>query len=148
MYQEPEMARKSSKEPSRPPMSAHAPLSAIKLEFSRRLRAQMDAKGWNQSETARRLTPKLKRHSLSRDNISKYLAGKNLPGPIILKAMAELFGCEPTDLLPSRGSSKAAANAPMDVRDLGDGTAWVRVNQALSWEMALQMMKLLRGEER
>jgi transcriptional regulator with XRE-family HTH domain len=115
------------------------------LEFGRRLQKALNAKGWNQSELARRMAPLLPRTSIARDNISKYVRGKVLPQPLVLEAMATVLGVQPSDLLPARRTNIPAANPPLDARDLGDGNVWLRVNRAVSWDVALQVMKLLRG---
>jgi transcriptional regulator with XRE-family HTH domain len=115
------------------------------LVFGRRLQKALNAKGWNQSELARRMAPLLPRTSIARDNISKYVRGKVLPQPLILEAMAKVLDMAPSDLLATRRTNIPAANPPLDARDLGDGNVWLRVNRAVSWDVALQVMKLLRG---
>jgi len=34
---------------------------------------------------------------------------------------------------------------PLDVRDLGQGRAWLRVNQAVEWDTAVKVLTLLKG---
>lgn len=33
---------------------------------------------------------------------------------------------------------------PLDIRDAGNGKAWLRVNMAVDWPVALDVMKLLK----
>jgi transcriptional regulator with XRE-family HTH domain len=81
---------------------------AVKNEFARRLEERRNAKGWNQSELARRATEHLPiaaegqklGHKIGRDQISHYSRGVSLPRPETLEAIAKALGCEPSDLLP------------------------------------------------
>lgn len=144
-----EMAPRKSAFHNDPPaefISPYAPVDAIKADFARKLQAQLVDRGWNQSELARRMKPHLPRNSIARDNISKYIRGKVLPSPHVLEAMCKVLGCKPIDLLKARGTPSAAEHPPLDVRDLGDGQVWLRINQAISWELALQIMNLIKGK--
>jgi transcriptional regulator with XRE-family HTH domain len=124
-----------------------APPAAIRLEFARRLQNALNDKGWTQSELARRMAPLLIESRIGRDNISKYVRGKVLPLPPALEAMAKVLGVEARDLLPSRGTQATAEeHAPLDVRDIGENRVWLRVNQAVDWPIALQILGLLRGK--
>jgi transcriptional regulator with XRE-family HTH domain len=76
----------TDKHPTEP--DAHASPDQIKAEFGLRLQKALNAKGWNQSELARRMAPHLPRTSIARDNISKYVRGKVLPQPLVLEAKA------------------------------------------------------------
>ncbi len=150
MTQEISMPRKSAyhNEPPAATISPHAPIDAVKAEFARRLQAALVDKGWNQSELARRMAPKLPRSSIARDNISKYIRGKVLPSPHVLEAMSKVLDMKPADLLPARGTPAAGAeHPPLDVRDIGEGKVWLRINQACDWSVALQIMNLLKGEK-
>jgi transcriptional regulator with XRE-family HTH domain len=126
-----------------------APKDAVKAAFGTRLQDAANRKGWNQSELARQAQlhmPKGKR--LARDNVSTYIRGKVLPGPMQLKALADALGMKVDDLLPSRGVPSAADKSPpLDYRDLGDGNVWLRINQALPRKLALRIMNLLAGED-
>jgi transcriptional regulator with XRE-family HTH domain len=144
------MARKSAyhNDPPAGSISPHAPADAIKTEFARRLQLALVEKGWNQSELARRMAPHLPRNSIARDNISKYIRGKVLPSPHVLEAMCKVLGKKPPDLLPARGTPSAGAeHPPLDVRDLGDGNYWLRVNQSVPSSVALEIMTLLQGRK-
>jgi transcriptional regulator with XRE-family HTH domain len=127
-----------------PRIPDEAPTEAVKIEFARRLQRAMVKKGWNQSELARQAKIHLTEGRLERDNISHWIRGKNLPGPANLHALAEALGVSPADLLPSRGIPSAADKAPpLDMRDLGDGNVWLKVNQAVDRRTALRIMNLL-----
>jgi transcriptional regulator with XRE-family HTH domain len=125
------------------------PPAAIRLEFGRNVQYHLNEHGWTQAELARRMAPLMKESRVGRDNISKYVRGKVLPLPPALEAMAKVFGCESRDLLPSR-AMRATEHAPIGLRDLGDGRAWleIHVSQELPWATALKVIGLLRGDER
>jgi transcriptional regulator with XRE-family HTH domain len=124
--------------------TAGAPVEAIKAEFGRVLQKRMVDKNWNQSDMAREAARFMPDKTFQRDNISQYVRGLSLPGPVRLNALARALGCKPTDLLPVRSSETIDAVAPpLDARDLGDGTVWLRVNQAVPQSIALQIMQLL-----
>jgi len=118
-----------------------APREAIRREFGKRLQAAMLDKGWNQSELAR--------HSgFGRDNISAYIRGVSIPGPIHLHAMANALNVKSDDLLPNKGMPSVDTVVPaLDVAEIGEGMAWLRVNQAVDWDAALKIMALLKSAD-
>lgn len=125
---------------------AGAPKDFIKAEFAKRLQKAITDKGWNQSELARRAAAFTEDGVFGRDNVSTYIRGKTLPGPIHLSALCKVLGVEPSDLVPSRGMpSVDDVNPPLDVKDLGAGRAWLRVNQPVDWTIALKVLEILRG---
>jgi len=85
---------------------------------------------------------------MGRDIVNSYLNKGTLPGPRYLAAIAKALGVEKTDLLPTR-LTKASNRSLMalDVRDAGDGRAWLRVNQAVDWPLALKIMQLLKSDK-
>lgn len=124
--------------------TAGAPAEAVKAEFGRVLQKRMVDKNWNQSDLAREAAKHMKDKKFQRDNISQYVRGLTLPGPVRLAALAKALGCKPADLLPVRSTETIDAKSPpLDARDLGDGTVWLRVNQAVPQSIALQIMQLL-----
>jgi transcriptional regulator with XRE-family HTH domain len=128
-------------------ISPDMPADVVRQEFARRLQRAMIEKGWTQSELARRASSHTPDNRMIRDNVSKYIRGKVLPGPLHLNALAKALNKKPDELLPTRGTPAAGQeNPPMDIRDLRDGNAWVRVNQALPWDTAMQIAKLLHGK--
>lgn len=127
---------------------ATAPKDAITIEFARRLQAEMIRCGFNQSDLARQATLHMPEGKpINRDTISLYINAKNLPGPERLTAIAKALGVEKQDLLPSRGiTAKANITPPVDVREIGDGRVWLRVNQAVDWPVALKILEMLKGK--
>tara|TARA_R110000765_G_scaffold118888_2_gene213463 strand:- start:1845 stop:2282 length:438 start_codon:yes stop_codon:yes gene_type:complete len=114
-----------------------APKSAMRREFGKRLQANMIEKGWNQSELARRA-------SIGRDNVSSYIRGIAMPGPLHLSAISRALGMTNDSLLPAKSMPSIDETFPvMDIKDVGNGNAWLRVNQAVSMKNAIKIMQIL-----
>lgn len=123
-----------------------APTDAVKMDFARRLQRAMVEKGWNQSELARRAAKFAPGEKFIRDNVSKYMRGKVLPGPVHLSALCKAIGKKPEDLLPIRGlSGGPESSVPFAVTDAGDGQMWLRINMAVSWDTAMKIQQLIRS---
>lgn len=109
-----------------------------KQSFADTLRVLMAEKGWNQSELARRA-------GTGRDNISRYLNGKQVPTPIHLKRLADAFGVSPSALYPGAVNDVAESGEfSVELKLLrSDPTrAWVRIDQVMPTEIALQIVAL------
>lgn len=63
-------------------------------EFGKRVYKAMQNKGWRQSDLARAA-------DLSRENISGYVNGRNMPTRHSLVKLAKALGVQPDDLLPN-----------------------------------------------
>lgn len=125
-----------------------APYEAAKAEFARRLQTAMIAKGWHQSELARRASGYMPRgEQITRDMVSKYIRAFTLPSPKALDALARALGKKPDELLPSRGVASSLVNPAAEMRTLEDGNAWLRINQAVPFDVAIKIMGLLRDEK-
>lgn len=127
-----------------------APTDVVHVEFASRLQRAITAKGWNQSDLARRAQEHMPDgQKMGRDNVSGYIRGTTLPGPIKLKAMADALGVAPEELLPQRGVPNAGNKAlpAFDMRAIGDGNVWLRINQAVPQAVGLKIMQLLLGED-
>ena len=125
-----------------------APRDAVALEFARKLQAEMIKHGWNQSDLAREAT----RHmpdgeTINRDSISQYINSKNMPGPVRLAALASALKVDKEELMPSRAVTSRNLVPDMDMTDMGDGRMWLRVNQPVSWDAALEIAAILRREK-
>lgn len=123
-----------------------APPEAVRAEFAKRLQTAMVAKGWTQSELARRAALHMPDKKFGRDNVSNYIRGTTMPGPANLNALAKVLGMAAKELVPSRGlpSVDDRMPPPLDVKELSDGRAWLRVNQAVDWNTAMQVVALLK----
>src|SRR3990167_644909 len=57
-----------------------------------------------------------------------------------------LMNPAPADLLPSRGVPTAGdRTAPVSFRELGDGNVELKINQIVSWDVALETIKRLKA---
>lgn len=122
------------------------PVEAAREEFGRRVRNYRLKKGWNQSELARAATTETVR--VTRDEVSKYEKANHFPGHEKLEAVAKALGVTAEDLMPTKGlTAKADRTPPFEMRATADGRVWLRVNQAVSYEAALKIMALLKGDE-
>ena len=123
-----------------------APRDTAMIEFANRIQKAMVEKGWSQSELGRRASENLGK-DIGRDSISQYIRGKALPNAERLAALAHVLGKKPSDLLPTRGIKSAAdSNPAVDIRETADGNAWLRINQQVPWEKAVQILKILKDE--
>lgn len=131
-----------------PSVPATAPRDAVAVEFARRLQQLMDKKGYNQSDLARAATKFMPEGKvIGRDTISLYMNARNLPRSERLDAICQALGVEKKDLLPTRGiTASAKITPPLDVREMDNGTVWLRVNQAVTWPVAIKVMELIKGE--
>lgn len=113
--------------------------AALKREFAKRLLNAMSGHGWNGSEVARRAS---KYHEVTRDNVSNYLNGKQLPGPAKLNALAKALGMEIAELLPHR-RPESSLPAPTQMRDLGNGRAHLNIDRVVPFKLALEILRMI-----
>jgi transcriptional regulator with XRE-family HTH domain len=134
--------------PSREGPAPTTPLEA-KREFARRLQEARVAKGFNQSELARAAAKFMADKKFGRDLIGPYERGLKLPSPAHLNAMARALGKIPQELLPFQGVPGAETNriVAMDVQDVGEGKAWIRINEQVPWEVALKIMEMVHARK-
>lgn len=121
-----------------------------KLDFSRRLSRFLLEKGWNQSDLARasqKFMPEGK--AFGRDRVSHYIRGRAVPNPTSLNAMCQALGVEPTDLMPSgiNPSSTKDIAPKLEVRDMGEGYVWLKVNRAVSKDTALKIQQMIYEDD-
>ena len=125
------------------PIPPDMPPDAIRLAFATNLKRAMIQKGWTQSELARRAAPYAPDKRMIRDNISKYMRGKVLPGPLHLQALAKALGVSPDDLLPIRPGGAVVDHPTFSVQQMADGNVWLRINQAVPMVLALKIAAIL-----
>lgn len=124
-----------------------APSGHARAEFAKRLQHLMAKKGWSQADLSREASKFMPgKKEIGRDSISYYVRGMSFPGASRINALARSLGVKPEELVPTRGV-KTAENPSVEVRDLSDGRAWLRVNQAVDWPVAAEILKLLKGDE-
>jgi len=130
-----------------------------KTAFARKLETLMLDRGWNASEMARRATLQLpkggSRAEISRQDVSKYLAGVVAPSPVTLKAMADALHVETNSLynsaampVPRPPEQVAKGNAESaSMRQVSPGVVWLSISQAVPWPKALEIMNILKGHK-
>jgi len=134
----------------------------------------MERKGWTQSETAKAAAAFLPRgEKLGRAHVSHYVTARAMPRPPYLSALskalelseAELMGSgreaqddmltfpfaivdQHTRLPPQAliGGDAPGGSEAVEVRDIGDGGAWLHIDQRIPWATALEILKLLKGD--
>lgn len=112
-----------------------------KAELARRLNNLLKEKRWSQSDLAREAARFTNNKTFGRFNVSEYSRAKALPGPVYLAAMAQALGVEETELLPVRVRKSKAP--PMDVRNLGNGRAYLKIEQEVPWDVAMKILALV-----
>lgn len=125
-------------------LPADAPDEAVKVFFAQKLQQLMLAKGWNQSDLAHHASwHAAEGVELSRAVISSYINAKNKPSPARLAALCKTFRVKPTDLLPAAGRPAAGEKDKLSMKTLDDGTAWLRINQAVPVNIAFRIMAIM-----
>lgn len=118
--------------------------SLSKAEFGRKLHNLITERGWNQSELARRC-------GLGRDAISTYIRGRSFPEPKNLKLIADTLGMDASELLPNSLESQITKDeAPtFEIKQSAahPGKVWLRVNQAVSFKQAGEIMEILQRKD-
>jgi len=130
---------------------------AVKAGFATRLQAALFRKGWSPSEAARRVASFLEDgEKFSRAHMWHYLQGRALPRSRYLLALSRALDVDPEELLPER-LVPADGTHPDDgpgeltdmvhVRDCADGTALLQVRQRVSWEAAMEIVRILKRQD-
>lgn len=125
------------------PTTDLTPSHLTKEQFGRRVRNLMYAKGWRQSELARKA-------DLPRDSISVYVRGLSLPTPASLRKLAEALDVTPEELLPNQieGAIHADFGATeMKISQHDLKKAWLRVNRLVSTDTATKIIALLNDDD-
>lgn len=115
------------------------PKHLSKQEFGRRLYRLMAAKGWHQSELARRA-------GIARDSVSTYIRGVSLPEPGNLDLLAKALGVDPAELLPNQIEAAIDNDIPsleMKVSSGDPRIAWLRVNRLVTTATAAKIVEIL-----
>jgi len=140
------MVRKSrhTSEPSLEPVTTQlTPKALTKQEFGRRLNSMLLDRGMTQSDLSRAA-------KVGRDSISTYINGRTFPTPLNLQAMADALGVDKMDLLPNQMMNALDdEHAAVDLKQAAGhpGKAWLRVNRAMSFTTAVEIIKLIDAED-
>lgn len=141
-------------DPYRGGLDGMAPAALSRQEFARRLHKLMLEKNMTPSDLARKAFGSRKdpatgyQVAKSRDAVSTYLRGRNLPGPLNLKRIADALGVKPEDLLPN--TIMAAIDAEQPALEFKQAVGhpnevWLRLNQRLPFDIASQIVQLVNS---
>lgn len=126
--------------------TTRGPFDPVSVEFGKRLQHFAAEKGFNQADLAREGSKHLPKGSdLRRDNISLYVRGIQMPGPVRLRALCKALGVTEADLVPNAMSNENAP--PFAMKPLEAGNVWLQVNQAVSMDLALEVAAMLRKRD-
>ena len=120
-----------------------------KAAFAARLKAAMERKGWDLSETARQTASVLGADAkFSRTHVWHYLHARAMPRGRQLAALSQALEVRPDDLLqsglPSEVGGTSSTPTGFRAEDQGDGTAILEVSQRVPWQTALEVMRVLK----
>jgi transcriptional regulator with XRE-family HTH domain len=125
--------------------------SGRKSLFAERLKAAMERRGWTSSETARQTASVLGGEAkFGRAHVWHYLHAKSLPRARQLFALSHALDVRPDELLrlaESRSRVDVLSGTLTGIiraEDQGDGTVIVEVSQRVTWQTALDVMRLLK----
>lgn len=119
-----------------------------RAEFGRRLQAAMMRSGLSQTDLAAKASQHLPEGDrLGRDSISKYVNGKQMPNPPRLAAIAKVLKVTPDSLVPSEFVRADPAITPVSIREMENGNVWLRINQEVSWDVAMKVLQLIKADD-
>jgi transcriptional regulator with XRE-family HTH domain len=123
-----------------PPNASNAEYTS---EVSRRIRAALGEKDWKQADLWRELVRVLgEENAPGKDSVSKWYRGQTLPRDVpVREALCQALGKEMSELFPKRDTSPPS----LHVKDLPNGQAWLTIDQAVSWDVAYEIIKALKG---
>jgi transcriptional regulator with XRE-family HTH domain len=141
----PKMLRRQFHNPPPQDLPAGATIEALKREFGRRIQHYLTEKMWNQSDLAREATKHMPgKEDFRRDNVSNYVRGKQLPGPVRMKALCAALGVSQDQLVPAGAISMVDEEAPpLEMRSVGEGRVSLKLNQIVDQGVAMQIIALL-----
>jgi transcriptional regulator with XRE-family HTH domain len=125
-------------------------------EFARKLHAAMTDRGMTQSDLARAAFGTYVNKdgytvAKSRDRISVYLAGKALPDPRNLKALADALGVPLEEIAPPGAAAaveREASSLTMQAVPGRPGLVQLQLDMLLPLELAAKVMALLGEHEK
>jgi transcriptional regulator with XRE-family HTH domain len=123
--------------------------SSRKAAFAARLKAAMERKGWDLSETARQTAFVLGANAkFSRSHVWHYLHARAMPRARQLAALSDALEVRPNDLLralPTQVEDESGTlTSTIHAEYQGDGTVILEVSQRVPWQTALEVMRLLK----
>jgi transcriptional regulator with XRE-family HTH domain len=119
----------------------------VRKEFARLLKVERLRRGFTQYRLAREASKFTADRRFGRELIGVYERTMTLPGDVHLCAIAKALGKEPKDLLwplltTINGHNKDSATT-LELTDLGDGKASIRIAAQVPWEVARKVTDLI-----
>ncbi|TVR10044.1 MAG: hypothetical protein EA385_05115 [Salinarimonadaceae bacterium] len=124
--------------------------------FADRLWSAIKRSGLTYKETARRAQEHLPPGARISDvSVWSYAKGRSLPRRMThVEALGKVLGIETQELIgdnaPENDSVESAAaphsDRPVEIQDIGNGEVFLRVNQVLPWPVAVEVLRLIKGE--
>ncbi|MFD0934615.1 helix-turn-helix domain-containing protein [Methylobacterium trifolii] len=144
--------------PARSPAETPAPVIAASEGFDNSfasvLRAAMRNKGLSAADLSRAIQKEIP--AFSPGNISHYLAGRSIPRTQVLNVISQMLdvGLQEYTLMERKLSRISYSEetdslgnlSALSVSDAGDGQAFVQINQTVPWSIAIEILKIFRGE--
>ncbi len=122
--------------------------------FAERLWSAIKRSGLTYKETARRAQEHLPPGARISDvSVWSYAKGRSLPRRMThVEALSKVLGIDTDELLTTHSHSHAprgaeAGNGTQEVQieDLGDGRAFLRIAQPLPWQVAVEILRLVKA---
>ncbi|GGK20070.1 hypothetical protein [Salinarimonas ramus] len=115
--------------------------------FAHRLWQAIKRSGLTYRETARRAQEHLPTGLRMSDvSVWSYAKGRSLPRRMAqIEALAQVLDVAVSDLVEEIDPLRAAQKTTARIEDLGHGRARIEINQEVSWDVAMSVLKLLRG---
>jgi transcriptional regulator with XRE-family HTH domain len=119
----------------------------VRKEFARLLKVERLRRGYTQLRLAREAAKFTADKRFASHMIGVYERTITLPGDVHLCAIAKALGKEPKDLLwplltTINGHGRDAATT-LELTDIGDGRASIRIAAEVSWEVARKLADLI-----
>ncbi|MCC5978474.1 MAG: hypothetical protein JJU21_10460 [Salinarimonas sp.] len=120
--------------------------------FAERLWSAIKRSGLTYKETARRAQEHLPPGARISDvSVWSYAKGRSLPRRMThVEALSKVLGIDTDELLttepfPARGSEGGDGAKEVHIEDLGDGRAFLRIAQPLPWQVAVEILRLVKA---
>lgn len=120
--------------------------------FAERLWSAIKRSGLTYKETARRAQEHLPPGARISDvSVWSYAKGRSLPRRMThVEALSKVLGIDTDELLTTqahtpRGSEAGNGTQEVQVEDLGDGRAFLRIAQPLPWQVAVEILRLVKA---
>ncbi len=120
--------------------------------FAERLWSAIKRSGLTYKETARRAQEHLPQGARISDvSVWSYAKGRSLPRRMThVEALSKVLGIDTDELLTTdpyfpRGGEGADGAKEVHVEDLGDGRAFLRIAQPLPWQVAVEILRLVKA---